>query len=456
MSAALALQHAEAEMLRALANHPELALPNSTTQRGEQQPAEQCEQVLRAALAEDVCGFLRRHGRLLRYGDLALFDGRPAVGPSGGAVLAEVLADLRLRLSPAKERKGATVRNRRFNYLARQLTTTDYFSVEMMTARRPDLYAQYTRGDKEPAGDGHSASSMCDDDDDDAVVRAEAEAAQVKKLRSEFSAPSSVQSRDSAPPALWGALPAAGQSVQAGVGAGESQSGGGGAGGGMWGEFAPSSAAEDATHSRKLREELTDSFAERGLAEQQRQQRQQQLCGGPGGGGGNTCGQIIADIQHSASSASGSHSAAASRAGGSSASATGAGSGGPFGEAAETESHRPDEESATYQLSEFTDTMKRMWLNGEDEAFFDYDVVDLNAANDDWQQQQRDEEDDYFNGNDDDDDGDEGDDDDDDDDGFGDDDDEMGGRRSARASSEGGRKRERDALRARALAALAS
>ena len=106
-----------------------------------------------------------------------------------------------------------------------------------------------------------------------------------------------------------------------------------------------------------------------------------------------------------------------------------------------------DEDSSAYQLVEFTEAMKRLWLNGED-TLFDYDAVDLNAANDDWQQQQQDQEDDYFNGED-------------ADSASGEDgewDGNGGGMGSGRGQqpSEASRKRERDALRARALAALSS
>ena len=416
---------AEAEMLRALAAHPELALPNATTQRGEDQPLDQCEQALSAALAADVCDFLRRHGRLLRYDDLALFERRLEAGGTHDSMLADVLKDLRLRLSPASQRRSATVRNRRFNYLTRRLAATEYFSVEAMASRRPELYAQYTKD--EAAGDETHGGGM--EPADAAVEQAAREAAQVKKFRNEVGAPT----RSPAPVAHWGALPAGDRPQEAAKGCAARSSGlAGSSRGGMWGEFEPSSAAEDAAQSKKLRDELADTFTERGRQEQLRQGNQP--------GGDISCGQIVADIQRMATGTSGSARPELSRDvnGG-----TGMGVS-PWQAGAVDEA---DEDSSAYQLVEFTEAMKRLWLNGED-TLFDYDAVDLNAANDDWQQQQQDQEDDYFNGED-------------ADSASGEDgewDGNGGGMGSGRGQqpSEASRKRERDALRARALAALSS
>ncbi len=414
---------AEAEMLHTLAAHPELALPNTTTQRGEHQPVEQCEQALGAALEENVCDFLRRHGRLLRYDDLALFERRLNAMDTRDSMLADVLQDLRLRLSPAPQRRSATVRNRRFNYLARRLAATEYFSVEAMAARRPELYVQYTQ-DKNVSAESNSVGI---DPADAAVERAEAEAAQVKKFRNEVGAPS----RSPAPVAHWGALPPADKLQSA------TASGSAGKHGAMWGEFETSSATEDAVQSKKLRDELADTFTERG-----RQEQLQQGCGKQPDGV-SSCGQIVADVQRMSTGAPGTVGAESQAAAGGLNGGTGVGvSSWQAGSADE-----PDEDSSAYQLAEFTEAMKRLWLNGED-SLFDYDEVDLNAANDDWQQQQQDEEEDYFNGE-----GDDsatgG------DDGWDDDGDGTEGGRGQRPS-EANRKREREALRARALAALSS
>ena len=410
---------AEAEMLRALAAHPELALPNVTTQRGEDQPLDECEQALRAALAADVCDFLRRHGRLLRYDDLALFDRRLDGGDTRDSMLADVLKDLRLRLSPASQRRSATVRNRRFNYLTRRLAATDYFSVEAMASRRPELYAQYTK-DK-VAGDETHGGSM---DPPNAVEQAAIEDAQAKKFRNEVGA-SSV--------AHWGALPAAEQSQDVGGNSCAARSTGlAGSRERMWGEFETSSATEDAAQSKKLRQELADTFTERG--------RQEQLRHGSQPDDDRSCGQIVADIQRMATGTTGNSRAELS---GAVNGETGMGVS-PWQAGAADEA---DEDSTAYQLMEFTEAMKRLWLNGE-EALFDYDAVDLNAANDDWQQQQQDQEEDYFNGED-------------EYSASGEDgewNDNGDGIVSTRRQqpSEASRKRERDALRARALAALSS
>ena len=208
----------------------------------------------------------------------------------------------------------------------------------------------------------------------------------------------------------------------------------------MWGEFETSGAAEDAAQSKKLRAELADTFAERG--------RQEQLQQGNQPDAGSSCGQIVADIQRMSASTSGhvdtEPQAAGLRVGGLNG---GAGMGVSSWQAGSED--EPDEESSAYQLAEFTEAMKRLWLNGEDQLF-DYDEVDLNPANDDWQQQQQDQEDDYFNG----DDGDSatgG-------DGGWDDDGDGDGMERGRGQrpSEASRQREREALRARALAALSS
>eukprot|EP01043_Picozoa_sp_COSAG02_P029876 COSAG02_NODE_1879_length_10557_cov_2.360976_4_plen_541_part_00 len=433
---------AEAEMLRALAAHPELALPNTTTQRGEHQPLEQCEQALRAALSADVCGFLRRHGRLLRYEDLALFERRIDALDTRDSMLADVLEDLRLRLSPAPQRRSATVRNRRFNYLARRLVATDYFTVEAMAARRPELYAQYIQ-DKTVGNE----SDM--DPAEAAVEHAEIEAAQIKKFRNEVGAsgrsPEPVVHSRPAPVAHWGALPPAGKSENGAGGkscTARATSGSIGNQGGMWGEFETSSAAEDAAQSKKLRDELADTFVERS--------RQEQLQQGKQPNGGSSCGQIVADIQRMSASASG-HASTETHDTGLGVGSLNGGAGVGVSSWQAGAEDGPDEESSAYQLAEFTEAMKRLWLNGEDQLF-DYDEVDLNAANDDWQQQQQDQEDDYFNGDDEDDDCTTGGDGGWDDDGDGDRMERARGQRPSEAS----RKREREALRARALAALSS
>ena len=99
-----------------------------------------------------------------------------------------------------------------------------------------------------------------------------------------------------------------------------------------------------------------------------------------------------------------------------------------------------DVESSAYQLRELEEEMKRRWLSGEDAAWFDYDTVDLNGSYDDWQQQQRDREDEYFE---------------EDEDGSSDADGEVGNA-SRKRTRDQSRTSAREALRARALAALSA
>ena len=216
-------------IVQRVARHPLLALPDAT-QRGDELPESEREAMLEQALAASPAAFLRRYGRLLALQDLPAF----AEAAAGSNALQDELQELQMRLSPPCDRRSALVRNRRWTFLSKKLGSTDYFSVELMAARRPELYEQYTAPADGPRAP-HSAASAAAAPMDANQGRSEpatAGSSVALPQPAERWGESAAAAQPCQPAAHWGALPP-GPPAATAPGAG----GGAGAGAGRWGEF---------------------------------------------------------------------------------------------------------------------------------------------------------------------------------------------------------------------------
>jgi hypothetical protein len=154
-------------ILHALAANPQLCLPSSS-QRGDGGEADNAAAAphaalgqLREAWAADPCAFLSRHGQLLRAEDLDALDAMPGVGGNGSAA-SDLLAELRLRASRPADRKTSVIKNRRFRYL-QHFAKTEYFSLESIQRRCPEVYAQYMAPAAGPPGEDDEVSKELDE-----------------------------------------------------------------------------------------------------------------------------------------------------------------------------------------------------------------------------------------------------------------------------------------------------
>ena len=341
-------------IVQRVARHPLLALPDAT-QRGDELPESEREAMLEQALAASPAAFLRRYGRLLALQDLPAF----AEAAAGSNALQDELQELQMRLSPPCDRRSALVRNRRWTFLSKKLGSTDYFSVELMAARRPELYEQYTAPADGPRAP-HSAASDAAAPMDANQGRSEpatAGSSVALPQPAERWGETAAAAQPCQPAAHWGALPPeppAATASGAGGGAGAA------AGAGRWGEFttdAPAAEGKAEAGLTTLQTELSESLTATSRGES----------ASAAGGQPRSCGQLLSEIQSGPGSAAGAGARAGAGAG------AGAGAACSWGDSSGMEgaagSQGPDVDSATYQLQEFGETMRRLWLEGQDEGY---------------------------------------------------------------------------------------